>query len=83
MNDLVRDDDEFQQRPTSPSGDHPHFGREPNMVTTKPIYISLYDQRVLLVAHALKQNSKLGETEAAELAVHVLYAIDHIPEKVR
>lgn len=53
------------------------------MVTTKPIYISLYDQRVLLVAHALKQNSKLGETEAAELAVHVLYAIDHIPEKVR
>jgi hypothetical protein len=53
------------------------------MVTTKPIYISLYDQRVQLVAHALKQNSKLGKTEAAELAVHVLYAIDHIPEKVR
>jgi hypothetical protein len=53
------------------------------MVTTKPIYISLYDQRVQLVAHALEQNSKLSETEAVELAVHVLYAIDHIPEKVR
>jgi hypothetical protein len=83
MNDLVRDEDESQQRSTSPSGDHPQPRREPNMVTTKPIYISLYDQRVRLVAQALKQNSKLGETAAAELAVHVLYAIDHVPEKVR
>lgn len=46
-------------------------------------YISLYDQRIQLVAHALMQNSKLSENDAAELAVHVLYAIDHIPEKVR
>jgi Family of unknown function (DUF6307) len=83
MNDLVRDEDENRQRPTSPSGDHLHSGGKPNMVTIKPIYISLYDQRLRLVAHALTQNSKLGEEEAAKLAVHVLHAIDHIPEKVR
>jgi Family of unknown function (DUF6307) len=46
-------------------------------------YISLYEQRIQLVAHALTQHSKLSEKEAADLAVHVLYAIDHIPEKVR
>ena len=46
-------------------------------------YISLYDQRIRLVAHALKRNSKLSEKDAADLAVYVLHAIDHIPEKVR
>ncbi len=46
-------------------------------------YISLYDQRVRLVADALKQNSKLSEKDAMDLAVHALYALDHIPEKVR
>jgi ABC-type transport system involved in cytochrome bd biosynthesis fused ATPase/permease subunit len=46
-------------------------------------YISLYEQRVQLVAHALKQNSELSEKDAGDLAVHVLYALDHIPEKVR
>jgi hypothetical protein len=46
-------------------------------------YISLYDQRIQLVAHVLVQHSKLSEKDAADLAVHVLYAIDHIPEKVR
>jgi ABC-type transport system involved in cytochrome bd biosynthesis fused ATPase/permease subunit len=46
-------------------------------------YVSLYEQRVQLVAHALKQNSKLSKKAAADLAVHALYALDHIPEKVR
>jgi Family of unknown function (DUF6307) len=46
-------------------------------------YVSLYDRRVRLVADALKQHSKLSESEALELAVHVLYALDHIPETVR
>jgi uncharacterized protein DUF6307 len=55
----------------------------PAMTATKIVYPSLYDQRIQLVAHALEQNSKLNEKAAAELAVHVLYAIDHIPEKVR
>jgi hypothetical protein len=47
------------------------------------IYTSPYDQRVQLVAQAFEQHSKLSEKTAAELAVHVLHAIDHIPEKVR
>lgn len=46
-------------------------------------YTSLYDQRVALVAHALTQNSKLSDKAATALAKHVLYALDHIPEKVR
>jgi hypothetical protein len=46
-------------------------------------YVSLYEQRIQLVASALTQHSKLSEKDASDLAVHVLYAIDHIPEKVR
>jgi uncharacterized protein DUF6307 len=53
------------------------------METSTKSFISLYEQRIRLVAHALTQNSKLSEKDAADLAVHVLYAIDHIPEKVR
>jgi ABC-type transport system involved in cytochrome bd biosynthesis fused ATPase/permease subunit len=53
------------------------------METVTRTYVSLYEQRVQLVAHALKQNSKLSEKDAADLAVHALYALDHIPEKVR
>lgn len=53
------------------------------MDTSARSYVSLYDQRVRIVAYALKQHSKLSEQNAMTLAVHVLHAIDHIPEKVR
>jgi hypothetical protein len=53
------------------------------METSARTYISLYEQRTRLVAHALMQHSELSEKDAADLAMHVLYAIDHIPEKVR
>jgi hypothetical protein len=53
------------------------------MTAANSIYTSLYDQRVQLVADALERHSKLDEKTAAELAVHVVHAIDHIPEKVR
>jgi hypothetical protein len=46
-------------------------------------YVSLHEQRVRLVAQTITKNSKLGDKAAAELAKHVLYALDHIPEKVR
>jgi Family of unknown function (DUF6307) len=46
-------------------------------------YVSVYERRVILVAEALRVHSKLGEKAAKEIAVHVLYALDHIPEKVR
>ncbi|MDT7650124.1 MAG: hypothetical protein QOI36_1530, partial [Pseudonocardiales bacterium] len=55
----------------------------PIMAGSHHTYISLYDRRVRPVADALIKNSKLGETEAVELAGHVLHAIDHIPGKVR
>lgn len=53
------------------------------MDTGPTTYISLYQQRIQLVARALTQNSELGDQDALDLAVHVLHAIDHIPEKVR
>jgi uncharacterized protein DUF6307 len=46
-------------------------------------YVSLYNQRVRIVAAALMAHSELTEKAAVELAGHVLYALDHIPEKVR
>ena len=46
-------------------------------------YISAYDHRVRLVTKTLIEHSELGDEAAAQLAVHVLRAIDHIPEKVR
>jgi Family of unknown function (DUF6307) len=42
-----------------------------------------YEQRVKLVADALMQHSEMSAETAGELAKHVLYAIDHIPERVR
>jgi Family of unknown function (DUF6307) len=53
------------------------------MEITAKTYISLYEQRIQLVALALTQHSKLSEKDASDLAVHALYALDHIPEKVR
>lgn len=53
------------------------------MESTARKYVSLYEQRIELVASALTQHSKLSAKDASDLAVHVLYAIDHIPEKVR
>jgi hypothetical protein len=52
-------------------------------MTSNGTYVSLYDQRVKLVADTLVAHSKLKGEAAAELAAHVLYALDHIPERVR
>jgi hypothetical protein len=53
------------------------------MTTTDTTYVSLYDLRVEMVQKALRANSSLDETAAHDLAVHVLDALDHIPEKAR
>ena len=42
-----------------------------------------YGQRVELVKDTIKAHSKLGDKAASELAVHVLHALNSIPEKVR
>ena len=50
------------------------------MTTT---YVSLYDLRVSMVQKALQAHSKLDDKTSLDLAVHVLDALDHIPEKAR
>ena len=42
-----------------------------------------YDHRVVLVKDVITANSKLGDKAANDLAVHVLHALNSIPEKVR
>lgn len=42
-----------------------------------------YEQRVQLAAAVIRQNSSLDDEDARSLAVQVLRAVDHIPEKVR
>jgi Family of unknown function (DUF6307) len=44
---------------------------------------SPYERRVKLVADTVKKYSAFDDAAAAELAVHVLDALDSIPEKVR
>ncbi|HVK19788.1 MAG TPA: DUF6307 family protein [Actinokineospora sp.] len=50
---------------------------------TAVAYLSRYDLRVKLVQDTLAANAKLSAKSAHALAVHVLNALDHIPEKVR
>ena len=42
-----------------------------------------YIQRLELVKDTIRIHSKLGDKAASELAVHVLHALNSIPEKVR
>jgi len=46
-------------------------------------FVSRYERRITFVQDVLEKNSELGETAARDLAVQVVYAIDHIPEPVR
>lgn len=50
---------------------------------TNGTYISLYDLRVKRVQKALQDHSDLDDKASFDLAEHVLYALDHIPEKTR
>jgi hypothetical protein len=52
-------------------------------MTNNGKYISLYDLRVKMVQKALQDHSDLDDTTSFDLAEHVLYALDHIPEKTR
>ena len=42
-----------------------------------------YTQRLDLVAEAITAHSKLKDKDAREVAVHVLHALNSIPEKMR
>jgi len=51
---------------------------------TSPItFRTSYDQRVDLVKDTITAHAKLDDKAAAELAVHVLHALNSIPEKMR
>jgi hypothetical protein len=50
---------------------------------TTSTFVSLYERRVVLVQETLSAHTKLSAKHARALAVHVLGALDHIPEKVR
>ncbi len=72
------------RRPDRPRCSAPGaFSRKASVMSENTPYVSLHEQRVQLVAQAITKNSKLGDKAAAELAKNVLYALDHIPEKVR
>jgi hypothetical protein len=45
--------------------------------------LSQYENRLKTVSDIVRDHSKLGNKAANEIAVHVLHALDTIPEKVR
>ncbi len=46
-------------------------------------FVSRYEQRIRFVQDTVQKNSKLGDKASRELAVQVVYALDHIPEPTR
>ena len=46
-------------------------------------FITPYEHRIALVKEVVTQNTKLSEKASHALAVSVLQALDHIPEKIR
>jgi hypothetical protein len=52
-------------------------------ITATSARLSPYENRLKLVEDVLTSNSKLDAKAANAVAVHVLHALDSIPEKVR
>jgi hypothetical protein len=52
------------------------------MATSTPLRTP-YIHRLDMVKDTIKAHSKLGDQAASELAVHVLHALNSIPEKIR
>jgi hypothetical protein len=52
-------------------------------MTSPTTFRSPYDLRLDLVKDTIRAHSKLGDKAASELAVHVLHALNSIPEKIR
>jgi len=53
-------------------------------MTKKEIkFSSPYDKRLQLVVDTIQRHEKLSDQATSALAVHVLHALDHIPERVR
>jgi hypothetical protein len=52
-------------------------------MTSKSTFTTPYEERLRIVQEALSTHSKIGDAAAGELAVHVLHALNSIPEKIR
>ncbi|SDJ50358.1 hypothetical protein SAMN04488074_102228 [Lentzea albidocapillata subsp. violacea] len=50
---------------------------------TTQTYTSAYERRLKMVQDVLTDQAQLDGKVAQDLAVHVLRALDHIPERVR
>ncbi|MDX8141839.1 DUF6307 family protein [Lentzea sp. BCCO 10_0061] len=50
---------------------------------TDSTYTSAYDRRLKMVEDVLTGRTELGGKDTREVAVQVLRALDHIPERVR
>ena len=53
------------------------------MTTEVIATLSQYERRLKTVTDIVKEHSKLGNKAAGEIAVHVLHALDTIPEVIR
>jgi hypothetical protein len=51
-------------------------------MATKSTLLSPYEKRVKLVQETLTTHSSIGAAAAGELAVHVLDALNSIPERI-
>jgi uncharacterized protein DUF6307 len=52
-------------------------------MAAQPVVLSQYEGRLKTVTDIIQAHSKLGAKTAGEIAVHVLHALDTIPEKIR
>jgi Family of unknown function (DUF6307) len=52
-------------------------------MATKPAVLSPYEKRVKLIQDTLTTHSSIGDAAAGDLAVHVLHALNSIPERIR
>ena len=52
-------------------------------MTSPTTFRTPYDVRLELVKGIITAHSKLGDKAANELAVHILHAINSVPEKIR
>ena len=52
-------------------------------MTTPTVTLSQYENRLKTVSDIVRSHSKLGDKAAGEIAVHILHALDTIPEKIR
>lgn len=64
-------------------GYEPGSNEKDNMMTSATTFRTPYEIRLELVADTIKAHSKLGNEAASGLAVHVLHALNSIPEKMR